>query len=210
MAICVWNSNTKKELQFSRACMSAQITHSMPPLAVLRSQQAQWEAQLMLQDYTWELLQLPLTSLWSASHLPGTVPAVTRWYGLGESIWEWQKGSNELTQSAHQLSKTDFCQPPDRFIPMQHTWIQHRADCCPATNKAFQAWGSVLGLPWSQPRPEGTADTTKHDQCWGSPLVLCFTAASIYFNKGLTCSEDIFHAHLFFFARFLCNLKRVD
>lgn len=31
MAICVWNSNTKKELQFSRACMSAQITHSMPP-----------------------------------------------------------------------------------------------------------------------------------------------------------------------------------
>lgn len=76
--LCVKQQYKEKELQFSRACVSAQITHSMPPLAVLRSQQAQWEARLMLQDYTWELLQLPLTSLWSASHLPGTVPAVVR------------------------------------------------------------------------------------------------------------------------------------
>lgn len=206
--LCVKQQYKEKELQFSRACTSAQITHSMPPPLLFSDHNEHSERH----GWCYRITPGSCYSFpWPPSGLPRTFQARSQlWYRLEESIWEWQKGSNELPQSAHQLSKTDFCQPPDRFIPMQHTWIQHRADCCPATNKAFQAWGSGLGLLWSQPQPEGTVDTTKHEQCWGSPSVLCFTAASTYFNKGLTCAEDIFHAHLFFCARFLCNLKPVD
>lgn len=198
--LCVKQWYTEKELQFSRTCTSRQtkFTHSVPTLVVLRWQRAQWEAQPMLQDCTWELLRLPLTSLCSASHLPAALPrgilaapAVTPWYGLGESIWDGKKDPMKSPSQHISYPKQTAANPRQVFTRATHLNTTRRADHRPATNKAFWAWGSVLGLLWSQPQPEGTVATTKHERCWGSPLVLCFTAAPTCFNKGVTCSEGI-------------------